>query len=179
MLYNIFRRQRTSTASSSNILRNSNNLNKSTTSLSSLLINTADRLSGFNSLGYDEDDDYSSLRIQKSYNISEQDYSLSKSYDISKNNINSIQSNLEKSNQSSVDKIFITVGKYLPNFMRLKMAFDCCAGVSFLHAKGLMHCDIKSLNFLVTKDFTVKLSDVGEARIKENLSSSEARELPR
>lgn len=27
-----------------------------------------------------------------------------------------------------------------------------------------MHCDIKSLNFLVTKDFVVKLSDLGEAR---------------
>ena len=27
-----------------------------------------------------------------------------------------------------------------------------------------MHCDVKSLNFLVTKDLTVKLSDLGEAR---------------
>lgn len=48
--------------------------------------------------------------------------------------------------------------------LRLKMVRDCCAGVAFLHSRGLMHCDIKSLNFLVTKDFIVKLSDLGEAR---------------
>jgi serine/threonine protein kinase len=48
--------------------------------------------------------------------------------------------------------------------LRVKMARDCCAGVAFLHSRGLMHCDIKSLNFLVTRDFVVKLSDLGEAR---------------
>jgi hypothetical protein len=57
-----------------------------------------------------------------------------------------------------------SLGYCLPMSMRVKMVRDCCAGVAFLHSRGLMHCDIKSLNFLVTRDFVVKLSDLGEAR---------------
>lgn len=41
-----------------------------------------------------------------------------------------------------------SIGNLLPSFMRLRMARDCCAGLAFLHSKGFMHCDIKSLNFL-------------------------------
>ena len=59
------------------------------------------------------------------------------------------------------------------------MMQDCCAGVAFLHSKGLMHCDIKSLNFLVDEKLTVKLSDLGEARLDIDMRSSEARGLPR
>ena len=57
----------------------------------------------------------------------------------------------------------------LPLSLRLRMAKDCCSGVAYLHANGFMHCDIKSLNFLVDSDLNVKLSDLGEAR-----SSSQA-----
>jgi serine/threonine protein kinase len=57
-----------------------------------------------------------------------------------------------------------SLGYCLPMQMRIKMVRDCCAGVAFLHSRGLMHCDIKSLNFLITRDFVVKLSDLGEAR---------------
>lgn len=62
------------------------------------------------------------------------------------------------------DTVRNSLGYCLPTPLRLKMVRDCCAGVAFLHSRGLMHCDIKSLNFLVTKDFVVKLSDLGEAR---------------
>lgn len=41
-----------------------------------------------------------------------------------------------------------SVGRLLPPHTKLKMARDCCAGLAFLHSKNLMHCDIKSLNFL-------------------------------
>lgn len=47
---------------------------------------------------------------------------------------------------------------------RLRLMRDCAAGVAYLHRHGLVHGDIKSLNFLVTGDGTVKLGDVGEAR---------------
>ena len=73
------------------------------------------------------------------------------------------------------------LGKSMPYLLKLRMARDCCAGVEFLHSKGLLHCDIKSLNFLVTENLVVKLSDLGEARAmvsKEGLHSSEARALP-
>ena len=38
--------------------------------------------------------------------------------------------------------------------------------------------DIKSLNFLVTKDFTVKLADLGEARDFEVMRSSDTAPMP-
>ncbi len=39
----------------------------------------------------------------------------------------------------------------------LNMTRECTAAVSYLHSKGILHRDIKSLNFLVTKDLTIKL----------------------
>ena len=58
----------------------------------------------------------------------------------------------------------------LPLSLRIRMAKDCCAGVAYLHANGFMHCDIKSLNFLVDGDLNVKLSDLGEARASAQAS---------
>ena len=57
------------------------------------------------------------------------------------------------------------VSDLLPLTLRLQMALDCCSGLSYLHSKGIMHCDVKSLNFLVTSDLVVKLADLGEARL--------------
>lgn len=42
----------------------------------------------------------------------------------------------------------LSVGHSLPLPVRLAMARDAAAGVAYLHASGLLHCDIKSLNFL-------------------------------
>lgn len=64
-----------------------------------------------------------------------------------------------------------SIGHFLPTHLRLKMCLDCCAGVAFLHSNNFTHCDIKSLNFLVNKDFVVKLSDLGEARSFSSTSS--------
>lgn len=47
---------------------------------------------------------------------------------------------------------------------RLRLMLDCAAGVAHLHRHGLVHGDIKSLNFLLTGEGAVKLGDVGEAR---------------
>jgi hypothetical protein len=41
------------------------------------------------------------------------------------------------------------LAQYLSLTVRLRMMKDAVAGISFLHSKGFMHCDIKSLNFLV------------------------------
>ncbi len=67
----------------------------------------------------------------------------------------------------------LSVADVLPFSLRLRLAHDCAAGVASLHAKGIMHNDIKSLNFLVDKDLRVKLADLGESRrIPEGARSS-------
>lgn len=72
-----------------------------------------------------------------------------------------------------------SMGHLLPRALRIRMARDACAGVAYLHSKRMMHCDIKSLNFLVTKDFTVKLADLGEARAYVDVRPSDLGQLPR
>jgi serine/threonine protein kinase len=58
----------------------------------------------------------------------------------------------------------VSVKEVLPVSLRLRLARDCAAGVAHLHASGIMHNDIKSLNFLVDRNLRVKLADLGESR---------------
>eukprot|EP00742_Colponemidia_sp_Colp-10_P007271 GILJ01007817.1.p1 GENE.GILJ01007817.1~~GILJ01007817.1.p1 ORF type:complete len:862 (-),score=71.89 GILJ01007817.1:172-2757(-) len=53
--------------------------------------------------------------------------------------------------------------------IRLKMARDAARGMTYLHLfkpVPILHRDLKSLNLLVTDDFTVKVCDFGWARLK-------------
>lgn len=50
------------------------------------------------------------------------------------------------------------------DLMDYEMMRDAARGLAFIHAKGYMHCDIKSLNYLVSENLRVKIADVGEAR---------------
>jgi cyclin-dependent kinase 1 len=42
--------------------------------------------------------------------------------------------------------------------------FQCCRGLAFCHARGVMHRDLKPQNLLVTMDGRLKLADFGLAR---------------
>jgi len=46
----------------------------------------------------------------------------------------------------------------------LDFAIQVCAGVGHAHKTGVIHCDIKSQNVLVTRDGRVKVTDFGIAR---------------
>jgi len=46
------------------------------------------------------------------------------------------------------------------------MALDAAAGMEYLHSKGIVHRDLKTLNLLVTEDFTVKVADFGLSKVK-------------
>ena len=58
----------------------------------------------------------------------------------------------------------LSLGMQVSLGLRLKMMLECATAISFMHEKGYVHCDLKSLNFLVTDTFTIKLADMGDAR---------------
>lgn len=44
---------------------------------------------------------------------------------------------------------------------QLRLCLGAARGIAWLHNRGRVHRDIKSLNFLVTQDWTVKIADLG------------------
>jgi len=54
---------------------------------------------------------------------------------------------------------------HLSLLQRMRMARHCALGVVVLHKEGIIHRDIKSLNILVTEDYSCKLSDFGMAKL--------------
>ncbi|KAK9123972.1 hypothetical protein Sjap_013574 [Stephania japonica] len=65
---------------------------------------------------------------------------------------------------------------------RLSMAYDVANGMNYLHRRSppIVHRDLKSPNLLVDMKYTVKVSDFGLSRLKENtfLSSKSAAGTP-
>ena len=49
---------------------------------------------------------------------------------------------------------------------RLQMALDVVTGLSYMHSRGAMSCDLSSTNLLVFDDLRVKLSDFGSALLE-------------
>lgn len=76
------------------------------------------------------------------------------------------------------DQVFIVIeyidGTDLKSLIRQKGHFSvedtvglmaqACAGVGYAHRAGLVHCDIKPHNMLVSKEFRLKVTDFGIAR---------------
>jgi serine/threonine-protein kinase len=54
---------------------------------------------------------------------------------------------------------------------------QACAGVGYAHRAGLVHCDIKPHNFLITPDNRVKVTDFGIARALASIHPSEKSEV--
>jgi len=48
---------------------------------------------------------------------------------------------------------------------RIRMSRHCLRGLVWLHGKNIAHRDVKSLNILVTEDYSCKLSDFGSAKL--------------
>lgn len=43
----------------------------------------------------------------------------------------------------------VTLASEIPISQRYRMILDAVSAIEYLHSKGYMHCDIKSLNYLV------------------------------
>ncbi|NOY98256.1 MAG: serine/threonine protein kinase [Chloroflexi bacterium] len=50
---------------------------------------------------------------------------------------------------------------------------QACAGIGYAHRAGLVHCDVKPHNFLVTPDQRLKVTDFGIARALSTIRSDE------
>lgn len=59
----------------------------------------------------------------------------------------------------------------------LDLAIQICAGVGYAHRAGLVHCDIKPQNLLVTADGRVKITDFGIARALANIRPGETTDV--
>jgi len=85
------------------------------------------------------------------------------------------------------DQLFIVMeyipGKDLKTLLRQRGRFtieegiplivQACAGVGYAHRAGLVHCDIKPHNFIVTPDNRLKVTDFGIARAMSTIQPDE------
>lgn len=71
---------------------------------------------------------------------------------------------LEKDGRLSIDK-------------SLRFMIQACAGVGFAHRTGIVHCDIKPQNLLITPDQQVKVVDFGIARALASINPQERTEI--
>lgn len=55
-------------------------------------------------------------------------------------------------------------GEYMPVSRALDLTIQICQGIGYAHRAGLVHCDVKPHNVLVTPDERVKVADFGIAR---------------
>ena len=89
------------------------------------------------------------------------------------------------------DQVFIVIeyidGTDLKSLIRKKNRFSvqdavglmaqACAGVGYAHRAGLVHCDIKPHNMLVSNDFRLKVTDFGIARALATIHPDEKSEV--
>lgn len=89
------------------------------------------------------------------------------------------------------DQVFIVIeyinGTDLKSLIREKNRFStedtvglvtqACAGVGYAHRAGLVHCDIKPHNMLVSTDFRLKVTDFGIARALATIHPDEKSEV--
>jgi eukaryotic-like serine/threonine-protein kinase len=55
----------------------------------------------------------------------------------------------------------------------LKLIIQACAGIGYAHRAGLVHCDVKPHNMIVTPDHRLKVTDFGIARALASIHAQE------
>ncbi len=59
----------------------------------------------------------------------------------------------------------------------LALMIQACAGAGYAHRAGIVHCDIKSQNFIITPDRRLKVTDFGIARALASIHPEEKSEV--
>jgi serine/threonine protein kinase len=62
--------------------------------------------------------------------------------------------------------------RMLPDELKLRFCKQAMAAIGYLHHQGIIHRDIKSLNFMVAESKILKLGDFGFAKVKGVCSST-------
>jgi serine/threonine-protein kinase len=70
-------------------------------------------------------------------------------------------------------KTLIKEGAPFPVERALDLSIQMCAGIGYAHRAGLVHCDVKPQNILITADGRVKITDFGIARALASLHPGE------
>ena len=74
-------------------------------------------------------------------------------------------------------KTLIRSSSPLPVDEALDLAIQMCAGAGYAHRAGLVHCDIKPQNMLVTLGGRLKVTDFGLARVLATIHGDEKNEI--
>lgn len=74
-------------------------------------------------------------------------------------------------------KAILRRGGALPLERAIDLSIQICAGVGHAHRAGLVHCDLKSQNVLVTADGQAKVTDFGIARALAGIQPGEKAEV--
>jgi serine/threonine-protein kinase len=64
-----------------------------------------------------------------------------------------------------------------PYEQAIPLMIQACAGVGYAHRAGLVHCDIKPHNMLVSKDMRLKVTDFGIARALATIKPGERNDV--
>jgi serine/threonine protein kinase len=75
-----------------------------------------------------------------------------------------------------MNSLFKKNGKYSIS-EGISLLVQACKGLGYAHRAGLVHCDIKPHNFLVTPDGRVKVTDFGIARALASIKPDEQTEV--
>lgn len=67
-------------------------------------------------------------------------------------------------------------GRFTPE-EALPLLIQACAGIGYAHRAGLVHCDVKPQNMLVTPDMRLKVADFGIARALSTIHPDEKSEV--
>ena len=65
----------------------------------------------------------------------------------------------------------------LPIYEALSLIIQACSGIGYAHRTGIVHCDIKPQNMLVTPEQHLKVVDFGIARAFASISPEEKSEI--
>jgi eukaryotic-like serine/threonine-protein kinase len=67
-------------------------------------------------------------------------------------------------------------GRFTPE-EAIPLLIQACAGIGYAHLAGLVHCDVKPQNMLVTPDMRLKVTDFGIARALSTIQPDEQSEV--